>query len=268
MEQVPRISDKSKDMSRINEKELNKTPELSNSVEFSSYNLSVIFDPSTSSVSGNLTVNYYNNDPVGFEQIPFHLFLPGMQYVSREGDIEILNVTTVSEPKTPLNFTVDEPAQLLWVNLSTTLNPYQRTFFEIEFHSIIPDGGIDRANSHGPVGNRIYKFTSFYPMPCVYDEYDGWNTDPYLDVGDPFYHDMAYYNLSIEAPQDMVITATGELVEQIPNGSNITYHFDPVFPVREVTFAASEDYIVESAIINGVNISVYYIPSFWCVRIT
>ena len=41
-----------------------------------------------------------------------------MQYVSREGDIEILDVTTVSEPKTPLNFTVDEPAQLLWVNLS------------------------------------------------------------------------------------------------------------------------------------------------------
>lgn len=261
MEQVPRISDKSKDVSRINEKKISKTPILSsNGVEFSSYNLSVIFNSSTSSVSGNLTVNYYNNDPVDFEQIPFHLFLSGMQYESREGDIEILNVTTVSEPKTPLNFTVDEQAQLLWVNLSTTLNPYNRTFFEIEFHSIIPDGGLDRANSHGPVGNRIYKFTSFYPMPCVYDEYDEWNTDPYLDVGDPFYHDMAYYNLFIEAPQEMVITATGESIEQIPNGGNITYHFDPEFPVREVTFAASEDYLLESAIFDGVNISVYYLP--------
>ncbi|MCK4779202.1 MAG: hypothetical protein KAT57_03395, partial [Candidatus Lokiarchaeota archaeon] len=96
MEQVPRISDKSKDMSRINEIKISKTPILSsNGVEFSSYNLSVIFNSSTSSVSGNLTVNYYNNDPVDFEQIPFHLFLSGMQYESRKGDIEILNVTTV-----------------------------------------------------------------------------------------------------------------------------------------------------------------------------
>ena len=52
MEQVPRISDKSKDVSRINEKKISKTPILSsNGVEFSSYNLSVIFNQSTSSVS-------------------------------------------------------------------------------------------------------------------------------------------------------------------------------------------------------------------------
>ena len=99
MEQVPRISDKSKDMSRINEKKISKTPILSsNGIEFSSYNLSVIFNSSTSSVSGNLTVNYYNNDPISLSEIPFHLFLSGMQFDSREGDIEILNVTTVSEP--------------------------------------------------------------------------------------------------------------------------------------------------------------------------
>ncbi|TKJ20156.1 MAG: hypothetical protein CEE43_13255 [Promethearchaeota archaeon Loki_b32] len=269
MEQVPRISEKVEDISRINEKELNQTPELSsNGVEFSSYNLSVIFNPSTSSVSGNLTVNYYNNDPVDFEQIPFHLFLSGMQYVSREGDIDILNVTTVSEPKTPLNFTVDEQAQLLWVNLSTTLNPYESISFEIEFHSIIPDGGLDRANSHGEGNNTIFKFTSFYPMPCVYDEFDGWNTDPYLDVGDPFYHDMAYYDLIIEAPKNITIAATGELIDKINKEATIVHHFSPrsvenfdPLPVREVTFAASEGYKNEWEIINDVNVSTYYIPN-------
>ncbi len=259
--QLPKSSNELIDVTTVKNTLTNEIPKLSSiNGEYSYYNLSVIFNPSTSSVSGNLTVNYYNNDPVGFEQIPFHLFLSGMQYVSREGDIDILNVTTVSEPKTPLNFTVDEQAQLLWVNLSTTLNPYQRTFFEIEFHSIIPDGGIDRANSYGEGNNTIFKFTSFYPMPCVYDEFDGWNTDPYLDVGDPFYHDMANYSLIIEAPKNITIAATGEEIEKIPNGNMVTYHFDPEFPVREVTFAASEDYLFESAIFNDVNISVYYIP--------
>ncbi|MFX1591456.1 MAG: M1 family metallopeptidase [Promethearchaeota archaeon] len=242
--------------------EYNKIPQISsNGLEFSRYNLSVFFDEYTSSVKGNLSINYYNNDLVNFTRIPFHLFLSGMQYQSRMGFIEILNVTTLSEPKKALNFTIDEAAQLLWVN-NLTIEPSQRAFFVIEFYSVIPDGGYDRANSHGSdsTQSRIYKFTSFYPMPCVYDIYDEWNTDPYLSKCDPFYHDMAYYDLEIEAPNGMVITATGDLIEEINKGTTTVYHFKPEFPVREVTFAASKWYIMQSTIINGVNISTYYLP--------
>ncbi|MFX1379866.1 MAG: M1 family metallopeptidase [Promethearchaeota archaeon] len=260
---IPNISDNISEDSEVNEYEPYGNAKIAlNSEEFSYYNLSVIFDGSTSSVTGNLSVNYYNNDSVSFTQIPFHLFLSGMQYKSRMGSIEILNVTTMSEPKLPLTFEVDIQSQLLWVTLESELQPFHRTFFEIKFISIIPDGGIDRANSHGSDidQSRIYKFTSFYPMPCVYDIYDQWNIDPYLGVGDPFYHDMAYYNLFIRASNEMIITATGELVEKSKQGSKIIYHFDPVYPVREVTFAASKYYQIDSTIINGVNISTYYLP--------
>ncbi|MCK4779537.1 MAG: hypothetical protein KAT57_05085, partial [Candidatus Lokiarchaeota archaeon] len=174
IDQVPRISDSTIDIPRFNKKEFSKIPQISaNGGEYSSYNLSVIFDPFTSSVTGKMIVNYYNNDPISFPEIPFHLFLSGMQYESRAGDIEILGVRTLSEPKIPLDYEVDDQNQLLWVDIESilgTLSPDQRAYFEIEFHAIIPDGGLDRANSHGPDGNRIYKFTSFYPMPCVYDE--------------------------------------------------------------------------------------------------
>lgn len=246
-----------------NVNEYNKIPlRSSNGVEFSRYNLSVFFDEATSSVLGNLSVNYYNNDPVNFTQIPFHLFLSGMNYQSRMGYIEILNVTSLSQPRKSLDFTVDDASQLLWVNLTSQLAPNNRAFFEIEFYSVIPNGGLDRANSHGSdlLHSRIYKFTSFYPMPCVYDNYDEWNIDPYLHVGDPFYHDMAYYNLIIEAPNGMKITATGELKDKINKGSTTVYLFDPVHPVREVTFAGSRYYRIESTLFNGINISTYYIP--------
>jgi hypothetical protein len=237
-------------------------PKLSlNGEDFSYYNLSVIFNESTSSVIGNLSVNYFNNDPVNLSQIPFHLFLSGMEYQSRKGNIEILNVTTFISPKIALNFSVNEATQLLWVN-NLTIEPNQRVFLEIEFRSVIPDGGLDRANSHGSDSSqsRIYKFTSFYPMACVYDEFDGWNIDPYLGSCDPFYHDMAYYNLTIEAPNSTTIAASGELIEKTNKGNTTIYRFDPQFPVREVTFAASRDYIVESNLINGVNISTYFLP--------
>jgi len=262
-EQTPRTSlELSKEPNNV-KSEYNKIPiQSSNGAEYSRYNLSVIFDESTSSVTGNLSVNFYNNDPINFTQIPFHLFLSGMQYQNRVGSIEILNVQTISEPNTPLTYVVDGPAQILWVNLESGLEPYQRAFFEIEFTSIIPDGGIDRANSYGSddTQSRIYKFTSFYPMPCVYDKYDGWNTDPYLHIGDPFYHDMAFYNLIVEAPNGMKITATGELIEKTNKGATIVYYFDPISPVREVTFAASRYYQIQSTIFDGINISTYYLP--------
>ncbi|MFX1419679.1 MAG: M1 family metallopeptidase [Promethearchaeota archaeon] len=238
-------------------------PQLSsNGDQFSQYNISVIFNETTSSVTGNLSVNYYNNDPINITRIPFHLFLSGMLYQTRMGQIDILNVSTLSEPKKTLNFSVNEPSQLLWVNLTSDLEPNNRAFFQIEFNSIIPDGGFDRANSNGSDDDysRIFKFTSFYPMPCVYDKYDEWNTDPYLDVGDPFYHEMAYYNILIEAPNGVVVTATGDLINRINKGATTVYHFDPLFPVREITFAASRWYEVQSSIVNGVNISTYYLP--------
>ncbi|MFW9865893.1 MAG: M1 family aminopeptidase, partial [Candidatus Thorarchaeota archaeon] len=237
-------------------------PMVSNAIEFSNYNLSVIFDESTSSVMGNLTVDFYNNDFVNFTRIPFHLFLSGMLYDTRQGNIEILNVTTIGVPKTILSYDVNTTAQLLWVDLETILEPYQRTYFEIQFNSTIPDGGYDRANSHGNDydSSKIFKFTSFYPMPCVYDKFDGWNIDPYLNACDPFYYDMAYYNLAIEAPNGMIVAGSGKLIEKSTGTSTTTYLFDPELPVREVTFAASRYYLVETMLFKGVNISTYYLP--------
>ena len=52
---------------------------------FSRYNLSVIMDEASSSIEGNLTVDFYNNDGVNYTRIPFHIYLSGMQYVSRPG---------------------------------------------------------------------------------------------------------------------------------------------------------------------------------------
>ncbi|UCD01813.1 MAG: M1 family metallopeptidase [Promethearchaeota archaeon] len=239
----------------------NQFPKIAtNGEEYSYYNLSIIFDDSTSSVQGNLTVNFFNNDPKNFSKIPFHIFLSGMAYEYRMGYIDILSVTKLEAPYTSLIYDEYSNNQTMWVHLDTKLEPSQNVSFMILFNSTIPDGGLDRANSHGSDPNRIYKFASFYPLPCVYDEFDGWNTDPYLSIGDPFYYDIAYYNLFIEAPSDYIIAATGKLIKKVNKGANIFYHFDPIYPVREVTFSASKGFIIESTLVNGVNVSTYYLP--------
>jgi len=175
---------------------VNDYPNLAQiSGNFSRYNLSVIMDEASSSIEGNLTVNFYNDDSVNFSRIPFHIYLSGMDYDTRPGLIEIVNVTGLNNPNMEISFEVYSHQQIMWVNLTANLEPQKRAEFIIQFNATIPDGGIDRANSHGSNENQslIYKFASFYPIPCVYDIEDGWNTDSYLTTGDPFYFDMAYY---------------------------------------------------------------------------
>ncbi|MFX0106595.1 MAG: M1 family aminopeptidase, partial [Candidatus Hodarchaeota archaeon] len=143
-----------------------------------------------------------------------------------------------------------------------------RTKFIISFNTTLPDGGIDRANEYGWDHNktRIFKFSNSYPQPCVYDEYDGWNIDPYLLVGDPFYFDMAYYDFIINVPVNMTVAATGELLDNTTIGDRTIYHYNPKLPVREVTFSASRYFAVQSVFAEGANVTVsaYYLnKSAW-----
>lgn len=231
-------------------------------VEMSNISLSVILDDVRSTVEGNLTLDYYNGDSVPFSTIPFHLYPVGMRYTDRQGGIQILSVTTTGPSPVVLSHNIEPHGQIMWVDLPAPLVPGNRVSFQILFLTTLPDE-LDRANSFGfdSIQSRIYTFSSSYPMPCVYDEADGWNTDLYVDYGDPFYHDMAFYDFFIEAPDDIVVAATGELIDSQSDGVNTTYHYNAGLPVREVTFSASRYYEVDSIIVSGVNITSYFLPN-------
>jgi hypothetical protein len=228
--------------------------------EFSNISLSLLLHDNESIIEGNLTIDYYNDEDLALTAIPFHLYPARMNYESRHGNIEIFNVIDESEPTTSLDYDVE--FDLIWVNLDTPLETGERVQFTIEFLTTLPDGGLDRANSNGTDGelNRMYTFASAYPVPCVYDD-DGWNIDPYLQIGDPFYLDMAYYDVQLEVDSEFVVAATGEVIDSIDMGNDTLYHFRPSHPVREFTFVASKYFIVESQMVNGVNVSTFYLPS-------
>ncbi|MFW9911940.1 MAG: M1 family metallopeptidase [Candidatus Thorarchaeota archaeon] len=228
---------------------------------FSHVNLSVTLDDTRSTVTGTLSFEYYNDDPIAFSSIPFHLYTPSMNFTSRQGAIEIFDVITIDTPEVPLSYNIVSEGEIMWVNLPTPVESGGTTSFQISFETTLPDG-LDRANSQGSDTNqsRIFTFASCYPMLCVYDEYDGWNTDGYVDFGDPFYLDMAFYDFLVEVPSDMVVAATGQLIDSYSGGGNTTYHFSPSLPVREVTFSASRYYVIESMMVGSVNVSSFYIP--------
>ncbi len=249
------------EIEKSSESEYQKAVEINE--DYSNITLSITLDDAASTVGGNLTIDYYNADALTITQIPFHIYPSGMHYHLRHGNLEVFNVTTDAEPKIILEYNVISSAQLMWVTLDAPLPPGERTQFTIEFLTTLPDGGLDRANSNGTDGelNRIYTFASAYPIPCVYDVMDGWNVDPYIQIGDPFYLDMAYYDVYLEVDDEFRVAATGELTDSIIIGDNVIHHYRASFPVREFTFAASKYFIIESQEANGVAVSTYYLPS-------
>ncbi|MFW9847686.1 MAG: M1 family metallopeptidase [Candidatus Thorarchaeota archaeon] len=231
-------------------------------VNLSSLTLHLSLDESSATINGTLLIDFFNNVPTPIDRIPFHLYTSGMQYNERQGEIIVNNVTAIGSSPAVDTYEVISDAQLMWVNLESDVQPEEFVSLNITFQTLMPDGQ-DRSGYYGTDidETRIYTFADSYPIPCVYDEFDGWNIDPYLPVGDPFYFEMAFYDLYVQIPENMTIAGTGEIAAILTEGGHSTYHYNISYPVREVTFSASRYYQSESEIYNGVNVSAYFLPA-------
>ena len=56
----------------------------------------------------------------------------------------------------------------------------------------------------------IYEIAQWYPRVCVYDDVEGWNTLPYMGLGE-FYCDYGNFDYYITAPAAMTVVASGDL---------------------------------------------------------
>jgi len=230
-------------------------------------NISVVMDESDASLNGTLLIDYYNAENIALDEIPFHLYPSGMYYDTRQGSILIENVVSLGASPNVTDTEVQSGQQLMWIHLDDSIDPGEFLTLNISFRTILPEGN-DRSGVYGSDANqnRIYTFSGFYPIPCVYDKYDGWNTDPYIHAGDPFYFDMAYYDLQLDIPEGMVVAATGSPNEISHESGRSKYHYEISTPVREVTFSVSRYYETESTLFKGVNVTIYYLPvsaSIW-----
>jgi hypothetical protein len=83
----------------------------------------------------------------------------------------------------------------------------------------------------GHIG-QSYQITQWYPKPAVFDK-AGWNTMPYLDQGE-FYSEFGSFEVSITLPENYVVGATGDLLDEKEKGflaqkvaeTSLIHHFN------------------------------------------
>ena len=107
-----------------------------------------------------------------------------------------------------------EPAKIDWAGASTNmavslkkpLAPHEQVKLDIDWHFQISL----ESGREGMIDPTTYYLAYFYPRVSVYDDYNGWDRLPFLD-GQEFYNDFNDYTLTVNAPKNYIVWATGTL---------------------------------------------------------
>lgn len=201
------------------------------SKNLSSYAICAELDDENKQVSATETIVYYNNTGMELDYICLHLYPRAFRenavvkpYTSLTvascfpnginfGDIVILKVKVNMETK---DFElVGDDEDILKIDLGFKLKNKKSVQIEIEFNLIIPNA----THRFGWFDENI-NLGNWYPIVCEFDG-ENFDTSPYYSTGDPFYSELANYEVNFTYPAGYHLSSTGE-ISQNDNGDKTT----------------------------------------------
>lgn len=199
------------------------------SKNLNSYAISASLDDENKKITATETIVFYNNTGTELEYICLHLYprafrenaivKPYTTLTSATcfpnginfGDIIILKVKVNAETK---DFElIGEDEDILRINFGFKLPHKKSIQIEIEFNLIIPNS----THRFGWFDNNI-NLGNWYPVICVFENGE-FDMTPYYATGDPFFSEIANYDIEFVYPGDYEIVSTGEVTIS-QNGEN------------------------------------------------
>jgi len=192
------------------------------------YVLDLTLDTDQKTITGKQTVSYINNSEVALNEVCFHLYPNAFKDEDKvpvdaremktaypngfsSGYITLTSLKTGSEKA---KYTIEgTDGTVLRIKLPSALEKGERITFTFEYTVKLPN----YLGRFG-YGAKAYNLCNFYPIACVYD-LKGFNTDPYYEVGDPFYSDIANYSVTLTLPKDYTVATSGEIKNEKTSGS-------------------------------------------------
>ncbi|MGI6575624.1 MAG: M1 family metallopeptidase [bacterium] len=213
------------------------------------YELTASLDGEGKTLRGNCILTYTNNEEANLSELFFHLYPNAplfTEYTSTPGSLEIKSVKVDGEETI---WQVD--STILKVRLPAPLAPGEATAVEIPFTMQIP-----AVRERFGVKDQVVSLGNWYPILAVYD--GEWHLDPYYEIGDPFYSDIALYRVTFDVSRRHTVAATGSLlsVEKTPCWRKRLYF--ETGPVRDFALAISSRYQVVREECGGIMVQSFY----------
>lgn len=265
------------------------------------YRIEASLDETQNRISGKVTLTYTNNSPQDLYyiwlQLDQNLFNKDSRGQARfpadarsrygdarsrfNGGYQIISVTLSDTGRQADYLVTDTRMQVRLTDPVKKLGGVMN--LTIAYSFVLPAYGADRCGIQPTRNGPVFSVAQWYPRVCVFDDVNGWNTDPYLGPSE-FYLEYGDFDVKITAPASHIVVAGGELLnpedvltnEQLqrlakarnsdqtviirsekevtdpasrPKGKELTWHFR-LQQARDFSWASSRSFIWDAARIN------------------
>lgn len=232
--------------------------------DLNNYQIDISIDEENKSYRGKQRTRFTNTRGVELEEIYFRLYpnafkdferSPSIlgdanEYTFKKGYIDIENILIDGEK---VRYEIEgQDETVLRIELPKALLKDSQIDIDMEYFVKLPTSK-DRFG----YGENTMNFGNWYPVLSVYDE-SGWSKDPYYSIGDPFYTDLANYQVKISVDKDIVIASSGNILEEKLVGDERIYKIEGRL-MRDFAFAASPDFKVEEEKLDETLVKLYYL---------
>jgi hypothetical protein len=178
------------------------------------YAINVTVTPQTKTVSGTEKIEYTNNSKDTLKVLAIRFVnnihkpeAPRSGYVSTDFLSAGLVITSFEVNGQKYQLDARDWGTVEDIQLKTPLAPGQTASLNIDWNYPLSK----QSGREGQIDSTTYFAAYAYPRVSVYDDYNGWDKLPHSDRGE-FYNDFNDYTLSVKAPKNYVVWATGDLL--------------------------------------------------------
>ena len=213
------------------------------------------------------TLEYTNRTEDTLENLKLHLYPRSFRQDSKVSVVSTLNhakcyyngesfgnleisALSVNGIDTPITINGNDD-DILDISFTDSLTPNETYNISISYKVTLPN-----INHRFGYGEDTINLGNFYPIACVYEDGE-YVIDSYHYNGDPFYSDMANYNVTLTANNNLKLASTGNITSTTSNETSTTYNIKAK-TVRDFAMVLSDKFSIVSGKIGNTIVNYYY----------
>lgn len=190
------------------------------------YTIKASFDVTSHRLEGNVEIDYTNNSPDVLDALWLQLDQNTLKPDARGNMLQNPTMAIddskgyeLSKIQIKKNGSWEEISFLeddtrLQIRLEKALQPGEKVALSIDYaYTLEEKGGGGRSGILESENGEVFEFSYWYPRMCVYDDYYGWNTLPFIGGGE-MYLDYGTIDYELTVPSDQVVVSSGVLVNE------------------------------------------------------